>query len=108
MNEPDELKAAVDRLTDEAAVFRAQLRRTNRTQWVAIAALVIVLAVVIGAAAQIISNFRGQIEANNARFCPLLRIFVPGPGEPEPSTSNGQRITAAISRLEHDPNFRCR
>lgn len=85
MDRITELNNSVDDLSREARELRAEIRRRTRAVWVAVGVLVVVSAVM----AYLIAGNSRQIDENNKKFCPLVSILIPGPGEPQSSTPRG-------------------
>lgn len=109
MNET--LTAAVDRLSDEAADIRAQLRSRTRALWTAIIVGGIVLLVVIAAAVAVSLDNKEAIAANNLRWCPVVLPLAPRAEDPPPVGTPEQqeravRIRVAFSKLVTD--FGCK
>jgi hypothetical protein len=107
----DDVVTSVDRLTDEGADIRAELRRRTRALWVAITVGAILVLVFLTAAVAVSVNYDKRIEANNLRWCPVVLPLAPRPGDPKPAGSPEQveralRIRSAFSKLVDD--FGCR
>lgn len=101
----------VDKLAKELRAQNAQTRELTRrrTRVIAfwLAASVSILAVAAIFQIRATSDLEDAISANNRKFCPLITPFIPPPGQQGPTTENGRRITAAMTRLAADPAFRC-
>lgn len=106
-----ELRAAVDRLSDESQQIRREMHRRTRVFIAAVLVGGIVLAAVVCAAFMVSLNNRQAIEESQRRWCPVVEPLAPKPGDPPPQGNaeqreRSQRIRDEFSRLVTD--FGCR
>lgn len=103
MDKIDDLKRSVDRLSREAGEIRRELARKTRLLWVVmVGGFIGTVMLIVAGYAVTLSNTQA-IDDNNQKLCPMLRVFIPLPGDPQPDTPRGrlivERIKGAMSDL---------
>lgn len=95
MTDIPDLKISVDQLSAEAAKLRRMLR------WVVVvgACVIVTLGGAIAAAAVVQVSNSQAIAENNARWCPMLELLVPQPGDAPPATDRARRIIQQAQAL---------
>jgi hypothetical protein len=96
------LRVAVDRLSDRAAGLEQRLSSQTRALWWAIAGPGVVMAAVILVGLAVLLDNHSQIEEANKRWCPLVGLLLPEPGETPPATERGRRIVEEAQVLFRD------
>lgn len=98
---PENLTKAVQDLRTEVDKLRREFRR--RTVVVALLSVALILTVVAGLVLQ--ASNESRIAANNRRWCPMVTLLIPGPGDAPPGTPRGREIAARAEILADE--FRC-
>jgi hypothetical protein len=82
------LRTSVVQLTEETA----KLRRAFARRTVAIVVLSVALAIAVLVMARVQADNDRRIRENNQRWCPLVSLLVPRPGDPPSTTARGRQI----------------
>lgn len=103
MNESlKDLTASVDRLANETHSLRADVRKRTAALWVGVLACALAV-IVIGAIAFTVGlSNRRAIQENNLRWCPMVAVLLPAPGETAPTTERGRILVANAKQLYQD------
>lgn len=98
----ERVATSVDELSVEVATLRDAHRKNTSALWGAVLVGALVL-VILGAVAFGVglSNKRA-IEQNNRRWCPMVSVLLPKPGEPAPDTERGRTVVANAAELYRD------
>jgi hypothetical protein len=107
MQQIEELRDSVDRLSTEAIQVRRELHQRTRIFIMVVGAGAIVLAAVVAAAFVVSLDNRRAIEENNRRWCPVVAPLAPRAGDPPPvgtpeQRERSQRIRVAFGQLVKD------
>jgi hypothetical protein len=95
MDRITELTNSVDDLSREARELRGEIRNRTRQMWIAIGVLVLLF---VGVVFAVLDNSH-QIDANNKKFCPLVSILIPKPGEPSATTPRGEIMVDSARKV---------
>lgn len=119
MSQLDTIQATLDALTTEARSLRRQVEvqttriaeqtqelaeqtheiaRRTRALW---AALIVGGLVLAGLIFVSLDNHR-TIDANNRRWCPMVGLLIPKPGDAPPSTERGREVVVSALQLWQD------
>lgn len=100
------MKEAVNRLHESVELLREELRNTKRALWAGIAIGITATLLIVGVSYRSLDQNQEAISAaiaeSNRKFCPILLIFVPRPGEPGPSTGRGQIVAERVTALARE------
>lgn len=107
MSTSDELTNSVKDLARQARELNAELNRQTRTLWAVIAVGGLILLTAVLFAYHVSLNNAEQIKDNNQKWCPIVTLLIPQPGEPEATTPRGLIIQERAERLAADSNFNC-
>lgn len=104
-----ELNRNITNLSKDWDMLRSEVRTEIRTRtfslWLVMAAA-FALIITIGLTAYAVGNdYQRDIEENNRRWCPLVSLLVPQPGDPVPTTERGRIIAQRATELYRE--FRC-
>lgn len=96
------LTDAVRDLRSEAQEIRRELkRRTNVLAWLFAGGAVILTCALLAAYTVSLNNQR-NIEESNRKWCPLVRLLIPQPGQALPTTARGREMVVNATKLYHD------
>ncbi|HET8661051.1 MAG TPA: hypothetical protein VFM55_18900 [Micromonosporaceae bacterium] len=95
----DALRGGTDLLRRELVATNDRLSRQTRALWWAIAVPGVVMAVVIVVGMVVGLDNRRAIDESNRRWCPMVGLLLPEPGEAPPSTERSRRILAEAKTL---------
>ena len=101
MEQVQQLRESVDQLTDQVTKLRSEFRRRTVALVVVGAALV----AAVGIASRVQAENDRRLEANNARWCPLIAVLTPRPGDAPATTPRGRQISERARVLARD--FHC-
>jgi hypothetical protein len=90
----DPLVAAVEELTAEARVLRAEVRSLRWRNRV----FVLLMLVIVAVGGGVMWDARHEIAQSNARWCPVARAIAERPGDPPPAGDAEQRARAQAVR----------
>lgn len=103
MNESlNSLRLSVDELATEVHALRAEHRRNTSLLWATLLAGALILLIVAAFAFGVALDNRRAIEANNRRWCPMVGVLLPKPGEPKPDTERGRIVVDSARQLYED------
>jgi hypothetical protein len=98
-----ELNDSIAHLSRDWDALRQDVRREVRQRtmalWVALLAAAIVILVMAAAGYVVGRNNHREIAENNRRWCPLVSLLVPRPGEPVPDTERGRIVAERATQL---------
>jgi hypothetical protein len=92
---PQNLTIAVTDLRAEVARLRREFQRRN----IVVALLCVALLVAVLGMIRIQLSNDARIRENNLRWCPMVSVLVPGPGDAPAATPRGREIAARASIL---------
>lgn len=96
------LTDAVRELRGEGQEIRRELkRRTTVLAWL-FAAGAVILICCLAAAYTVSLNNQHAIDDANRKWCPMVRLLIPQPGQSEPTTERGREMVASARRLYDD------
>jgi type VI protein secretion system component VasK len=96
------LTDAVRDLRGEAQEIRRELkRRTTLLAWL-FAAGAVILACALLAAYTVSLNNQRAIEESNRKWCPMVQIMIPRPGEAQATTERGRQFVDNARQLYAD------
>lgn len=94
-----ETSAQVTTLDKRLIITNARLKSRTRALWAAMFVAAVVLLLVLAAAIRVQLDNRHDIEANNAKFCPLLGLMIVKPPSPPSTTARGRYLDREARRL---------
>lgn len=93
------LATAVGDLRNEGVAIRLELRRrTTLLAWLFVAGAV-VLTFALFAAYTVSLNNQAAIQESNRKWCPMVALLIPAPGESRASTQRGKDIETNAREL---------
>lgn len=96
------LTASVDVLTEEVNSLKREVHRKTSVLWAAIVACAVVV-VILGAIGFTVGlDNRRAVEENNRRWCPMVGVLIPRPGEEVPTTERGRIVIDNAKQLYKD------
>jgi hypothetical protein len=96
------LADAVTNLRAEGEAIRQELRRrTTVLAWL-FAAGAVILACALLAAYTVSLNNQRAINESNRKWCPMVQIMIPRPGEAQATTERGREFVDNARRLYQD------
>ena len=91
-------KAVQDLQTEVGRLRQSFDHRTWAAAWIAVG-LVVVLAGSVGAAVSVQASNDRRIRESEQRWCPIVSLLIPRPGDPPPSTDRAKLLAERATEL---------
>lgn len=95
----EELQKALTRAGDKLELAAEVVQRRSMALVASTLALALALLASIAAVAFVQFNNERRIHESEARWCPVLQLLVPGPGDAPPTTERGKQIAREATLL---------
>jgi hypothetical protein len=96
------LTTSVDTLAEEVHSLRGEVRKRTAALWAAIVVCGVVVLIIGGIAFTVGLNNQRALAENNRRWCPVVEVMLPNPGEAPPESERGRNLVASARQLYRD------